>query len=557
VTQDDAFFAPLTVSEALGFTAKLKLPETVSAQQRAKLCDEVIEALDLHKCCNTRIGEVGAGISGGERRRLAIAMQIINEPSLLLLDEPTSGLDSASAMLVGNILRRIAETSQRTVIATIHQPRAGLLQCFDRICLLAEGKVIYFGPSIPTCLEFFEHAGFSCPKFENPADFMLDLVNTRLGSDRPSEDETSANTNAPGIGGDNDHKEDDDNSHLHTGELKRQMSVEQFESRSAIVKYLHEAYDSSKYKQYAVERVQDMPPSLQDSMSNQSPYVTGWWNQFTVVTSRSFLHKLREPMAAMTQVTSATLLPFIVGTIYWQLSLNAAAAYDRLSAVSFIALLQAFMAYDILVLFPLERKVYQREHQGGLYCTSSYYIGRTLAELPFHAGCAFLTALVSYWTMGFQNDIGKFFVYVLAIEMITITGSSMLLWIGSMAKDLAQSNILATFFIVIFMLFDGNWIAESNIPRVYRWIKYISFLGYGVETAAHNEFDGLTFDCPDPNQCPFRTGSEFLALVELDDVNVTQNLFILLAMTIVYRIMAYLGLKFMYHGKSFRELLRD
>ena len=93
----------------------------MSSKQRYQRVQEIIDELDLNKCKDTIIGMVGAGISGGERRRLAIGLEILNQPSLLMLDEPTSGLDSASALMVGKILKKLANTRNITILCTVHQ----------------------------------------------------------------------------------------------------------------------------------------------------------------------------------------------------------------------------------------------------------------------------------------------------------------------------------------------------------------------------------------------------------------------------------------------------
>ena len=118
---DDLYFESLTVMETFKFTASLKLPTSFSKVDRMKRINDIIEELDLQKCKDTIIGTVGNGISGGERRRLAIGLEILNKPSLLLLDEPTSGLDSASALMVGKILKRLSETRNITILCTVHQ----------------------------------------------------------------------------------------------------------------------------------------------------------------------------------------------------------------------------------------------------------------------------------------------------------------------------------------------------------------------------------------------------------------------------------------------------
>ena len=115
---DDLYFQSLTVYETLRFSANLKLPKSMGKQEKLKRVNDIIDELDLNKCKDTIIGIVGAGISGGERRRLAIGLEILNQPSLLL-DEPTSGLDSASALMVGKILKRLASTRNITIL--VHQ----------------------------------------------------------------------------------------------------------------------------------------------------------------------------------------------------------------------------------------------------------------------------------------------------------------------------------------------------------------------------------------------------------------------------------------------------
>ena len=117
----DLYFESLTVHETLKFAANLKLPTSMSKEERYQRVDDIVDELDLSKCKDTVIGTVGNGISGGERRRLAIGLEILNQPSLLLLDEPTSGLDSASALMVGKILKKLAQTRNITILCTVHQ----------------------------------------------------------------------------------------------------------------------------------------------------------------------------------------------------------------------------------------------------------------------------------------------------------------------------------------------------------------------------------------------------------------------------------------------------
>ncbi len=133
----------MTVKECLEFAAKLKLEGDIGSKiARVNL---LIQDLKLSKCANTRIGgPLVKGVSGGERKRTSIGVELITDPSLIFLDEPTTGLDSFTATNVMEILGDLARKENRTVVSTIHQPNSDIFEMFDRLMLLARGKIIYF-----------------------------------------------------------------------------------------------------------------------------------------------------------------------------------------------------------------------------------------------------------------------------------------------------------------------------------------------------------------------------------------------------------------------------
>ena len=206
VTQEDVLLNSLTTKETLMFATRLRLAgRKVSGiagkpTSRAKAIEDIVERaiddFDLSRAANSPIGVVGqGGISGGEKRRLVIAMECVHRPKLLLLDEPTSGLDATTALLVVNKLREIANGEQGSahraaVVTSIHQPRSSIMPLFDQCVLLADGREVYAGPtytanpdgSLSTngVMGWLDDVGYHCPMFESPPDFLLDLINTRV-----------------------------------------------------------------------------------------------------------------------------------------------------------------------------------------------------------------------------------------------------------------------------------------------------------------------------------------------------------------------------------------
>ncbi|KAI9924611.1 hypothetical protein ASPWEDRAFT_51625 [Aspergillus wentii DTO 134E9] len=178
VDQEDTMLPTLTVHETILTSALLRLPRDMSRGAKEQRVIEVEKQLGIYHIRDQLIGSEegkGRGISGGEKRRVGIACELVTSPSVLFLDEPTSGLDAYNAFNVVECLVTLAKTYNRTVIFTIHQPRSNIVALFDRLVLLAHGRTVYSGP-FSTCQQYFDNAGYSCPPGFNIADYLVDLT---------------------------------------------------------------------------------------------------------------------------------------------------------------------------------------------------------------------------------------------------------------------------------------------------------------------------------------------------------------------------------------------
>jgi ABC-type multidrug transport system ATPase subunit len=177
---DDALLPTLTVRETLHFAAGLRLPTWMSKEEKKRRAESVLLKLGLKDCADNLIGnDLVKGISGGEKRRVTIAVQILTDPRILLLDEPTSGLDAFTASSIIEVLRGLAEEG-RTLVLTIHQSRSDLWNAFGNVLLLARGGFPVYAGSGNAMLSHFSRLGYECPQTTNPADFALDLITVDL-----------------------------------------------------------------------------------------------------------------------------------------------------------------------------------------------------------------------------------------------------------------------------------------------------------------------------------------------------------------------------------------
>ena len=165
----------LSVRETLLLAANFYLPDDTSNETKDDLITDIIMELGLRKCADTNIGNNRVrGVSGGERKRASIAVQLISDPAVLFLDEPTSGLDAFQAQSVMECMKNLAG-SGRLVISVIHQPRSSIFSMFDQLLLLSEGYAVYLGQA-DLADEYFNRVGYCCPIEFNPADYFLDIL---------------------------------------------------------------------------------------------------------------------------------------------------------------------------------------------------------------------------------------------------------------------------------------------------------------------------------------------------------------------------------------------
>jgi ABC-type multidrug transport system ATPase subunit len=201
VDQEDTLLPTLTVHETILDSALLRLPKEMSLQAKLQRVDDVERQLGIHHIRHQIIGSeegAGRGISGGEKRRVGIACELVTSPSILFLDEPTSGLDAYNAFNVVECLVNLVKNYNRTVIFTIHQPRSNIVALFDQLVLLAKGRTVYSGP-FSSCQHYFDDIGFACPPGFNIADYLVDLT-MHAGTAHSPIDEDSSLYNPSGTG---------------------------------------------------------------------------------------------------------------------------------------------------------------------------------------------------------------------------------------------------------------------------------------------------------------------------------------------------------------------
>eukprot|EP00897_Mesotaenium_endlicherianum_P001659 jgi/Mesen1/1520/ME000132S00455 len=535
VTQDDLFFAHLTVRETLVYAALLRLPRHLSRAQKVQRADDTIEELGLGKCKNTIIGgQFLRGISGGERKRVSIGHEILIDPSLLLLDEPTSGLDSTTALRIIMLLHRIA-ASGRTVVTTIHQPSSRLFHSFDKLLLLCEGHSIFFGKASEG-MPYFARIGFSPFMSVNPADFMLDLASgTVQGISVPAPLEQQDNPKWSAKSG-----------------LEQQADVK---------KYLVESFQLEQQQQQ-----QQQPPQQQSSkglhqvaalgdVSNDGDSVAvlhasgwnaTWWQQFSVLWTRGIKERRHEFLSPL-RILQIVATSFIVGCLWFDSKLHTQQdVQDQVGLLFFMVLFWGFFPLmSAIFTFPQERAMLAKERASNMYRLSAYFMSRTLSDIPLEYCLPVLFMVVVYWMANLKATADAFIFCTLTVFINIAAAQGLGFLLGAAIMDVKKATTFASIIILTFMLAGGYYL--QNVPGFISWVKYLSFNYYTYKLVMLTQYDSSqTYACgapPNPYSQRCRIGdSPSLSLVDLDSSG-WQNVWPMLIMVVGYRVLAYWSLR--------------
>ncbi|KAL1201275.1 ABC transporter G family member 19 [Cardamine amara subsp. amara] len=464
VMQDDLLFPMLTVKETLTFASEFRLPRSLSKSKKMERVEALIDQLGLRNAVNTVIGDEGhRGVSGGERRRVSIGIDIIRDPIVLFLDEPTSGLDSTNAFMVVQVLKRIAQSGS-VVIMSIHQPSARILDLLDRLIILSRGKSVFNGSpaSLPG---FFSDFGRPIPDKENITEFSLDLVRELEGSTEGTKGLVDFNEKWQ--------KNQSVRATPQTG-LSLKEAINASVSRGKLVS------GSSKANPISMETVSSYAnPSLFETFILAKRYMKNW---------------IRMPELLATRIATVMVTGFLLATVYWKLDNTPRGAQERLTLFAFVVPTMFYCCLDNVPVFIQERYIFLRETTHNAYRTSSYVISHSLVSLPQLLAPSLVFASITFWTVGLSGGLEGFFFYCLIIYASFWSGSSVITFISGLVPNIMLSYMVAISYLAYCLLLSGFYVNRDRIPIYWLWFHYISLLKYPYEAVLINEFD-------DPSHC--------------------------------------------------------
>ncbi|XP_059313769.1 ABC transporter G family member 1 [Lycium ferocissimum] len=506
VTQEDTLIATLTVKEAVYYSAELQLPNSMPKSEKKQIADMTMKEMGLQDATETRIGGwSGKGISGGQKRRVSICLEILTRPKLLFLDEPTSGLDSAASYYV---MKTIASQCQgRTIIASIHQPSTEVFSLFHSLCLLSSGRTVYFGPA-SAAIEFFALSGYPCPTLQNPSDHFLRTINSDFDQD------------------------------IEEGPTRRKSTEE-------VINILIKSYQASDMYEAVQSQVAEICKQEGEVLEKRSH--ASFTTQSLVLTRRSFVNMSRDLGYYWLRLAVYIVLAVGLGTIYYDVGFSIASIQARGSMLMFVASFITFMAIGGFPSFVEDLKVFHREKLNGHYGSGSFVIANTLSALPYLLLISFIPGAIAYFLTGLQNGSENFICFALVLFTCMMLVESLMMIVANIVPNFLMGLITGAGIQGIMILSGGFFRLPNDLPNLF-WkypLHYIAFHKYAYEGLFKNEFEGLKIHGEHTGKVHLISGEDILRNTWKMDMDYSKwvDLAILLGMLVFYKLLFLLFVK--------------
>ncbi|TVY36606.1 putative ABC transporter ATP-binding protein/permease [Lachnellula occidentalis] len=502
---DDALLPSLTVRETLRFSAGLRLPSFMTTAEKYDRAEEVLLKLGLKDCADNLIGsDLIKGISGGEKRRVSIAVQILTDPRVLLLDEPTSGLDAFTASSIMEVLQGLSNEG-RTLILTIHQSRSDLFKHFGTVLLLARGGSPVYAGNAVGMLPHFDGLGYPCPTTTNPADFALDLITVDL-----------------------------------------QQSSREEATRSK-VRNLVTSWSSVDFNKAYNPATISTPAELGALVRKPTSFLKA----YPILVNRAFINFRRQPPLLTARIMQVLGLGIILTLFFAPLK------FDYFSVQNRVGFIQEFCAFYFVgmlqnvAIYPNEKDVFYRENDDGTYGVEAFLAQYITLEVPFEIFTSLFFAILADLAAGLPRTPQMFFAVFFNCFCIVSCGESVGIMFNTLFAHTGFAINLTSVFLSIAQVMSG--VLSINMPGFLQGVNYLSPMRYVTRNLIPYSLRHLTFHCTSAQRlpdgtCPITTGKQVLDLYALD----TNPAMALGICTLVYRLLAYALLKGMrmHWGKS-------
>ncbi|XP_075978659.1 ATP-binding cassette sub-family G member 1 [Anticarsia gemmatalis] len=539
ITQEDLLQPLLTVREAMDVASRLKAPKGSKAPS-----EEILQEMGLLEHQHTRTDM----LSGGQKKRLSIALELVNNPPIFFLDEPTSGLDTVTTTQCVKVLKQLARQG-RTVVCTIHQPAASLLELFDQVYVIADGLCVYQGDT-SAMVPFLQSVGLPCPRHHNPADFIIEVTEHPEYITSLSEEMMNGKLYKSA-------KVDEAPKDPATNQLDLKISYQNNDSQETEIILSNETctYKVAKYEDSSAS-VSSLSSQLSNGNSSMewmkmqkssetSDYSTTFCEQFLILLQRMLKQILRNKPGLCIQFVHHVMCGVLIGICFWDMANDGTQMFNHLKLCVGLVIFFAYTQIMVPVLvYPQEVKLVKKEHFNCWYGLTPYYAALTVSKLPFQVLFNIIFSTIVYFMAGVPFSVPRFIAFCLVGNVVSLAAEGMGLAIGSVFNVTNGCAIgpsaIAPFLGLAIYGFDF----AHEIPLLMNILMKTSFIRCGIVAMVLTifGFGRQPLDCKEM-YCHFAKPDVLLKYLDIENSSVWLEIATMVGIMLVFRSMCYIGLR--------------
>ncbi|CAI9115148.1 OLC1v1015985C1 [Oldenlandia corymbosa var. corymbosa] len=493
VSQHDLHMGELTVRETLAFSARClgvgafhdMLVELLRREKEAHidpdpdvdlimkgiafkgqetnvLVDYVIKILGLEACADTLVGDqMIRGISGGEKKRLTTGELMVGPARVLLMDEISTGLDSSTTFQIVNSIQQSVHVLQKTAVISLLQSAPETYELFDDLILLSEGHIVYQGPR-GNVVEFFESMGFKCPDRKAVADFLQEVTSKK--------DQEQYWTGT-----------DDDQPYSFVSPKQFAKAFQSSHIGENVSSELSICFDKSK--------------SHPSALTNES-YGVSQKEALRACFSREFLLLKRNSIIYAFRLSNVMIIAAIAMSIFPKSKMHKESLSDGLLFMAPLFLTVVMIMFNGFAELPLslvKLPVFYKQRDLLFFPAWAYALPIWILTIPYAILEAGVWLGITYYPIGLDPDVGRFFRQYLLLIFINQSASGLFRLMAAVGRELTTANVYGSYALVIVLVLGGFILPYGDINKWSIWGYWISPLMYAQNAISVNEFFGQSW----------------------------------------------------------------
>ncbi|GAA6016702.1 hypothetical protein JCM11491_000212 [Sporobolomyces phaffii] len=481
--EDDVHMPFLTVNQTLTFAAATRAPakdgrvnsrkETIEGRR-----DVLASLLGLKHTYNTKVGnDYVRGVSGGERKRVSIAELLTTGCKIGCHDNSTRGLDASTALEYARALRIATDVANLTTVLSIYQAGEQLYQLFDKVSVIYDGRMVYFGP-MGQAVEYFKEMGFEPQPRQTSADFLVACTDPKgrfqrkdaRGKVPQTAEEFAAYWAKSELGKRNIEATEEQLRLMAPGESTDQV----------------EAYRTSAHAEH-VKRA-----------SHKSPYLISYWMMARLAMIRRYQMQMGDIGTLAIVTIAAVFQALIIGSVYYPLPDSTAGFFSRGGVMFFAILYNSFTGMAEITTSYAQRPVLVRQRSFAMLRPSADMLALTLVDLPFKFITTVVFDIILYFLAGLQPSASQFFVFLLFTFITNLSMLAFFRMLAAINRREANATMMAGLGVLIVAIYTGYAIPRPSMKVWFRWLSYAQPIPFGFEAILTNEFRTLNVPCSQP-----------------------------------------------------------